>query len=126
MATIKYFANLIPLAEAQKLLTVADGTPVHHNTLLRWIKKGVGPRHNRIRLRATLVGKWLTSREWIEEFLSRRTEAALDAVDPYFQASESARRCEEAIAILAAERAACRTNRKSRKSPGEQPCSTTV
>ncbi len=52
---------------------------LHPSGVVRWIVEGVRlPDGSRLRLRAIRAGsKWLTSEEWLAEFLDAQTRAAL-------------------------------------------------
>src|SRR5947209_2976801 len=52
-----------------------NGRPTHTSTLIRWITAGTAaPSGEVVRLRAVrLGGRWLTTREWLEEYARRLT-----------------------------------------------------
>src|SRR5262245_43532573 len=52
---------------------------MHPSAILRWVTEGLKmPDGSRLRLRARRVGmKWMTSQEWLDEFLDTYTRASL-------------------------------------------------
>lgn len=60
-----------------------NGRPVHVATAWRWCKKGLLlPDGSRLRMEAVCAGRNLvTSRDAVDKFLSRLTEARLNVVD---------------------------------------------
>jgi hypothetical protein len=101
--------GLITLRQAQALLAEA-GKQADINTIIRWIRKGLGKGDERVKLKAQLLGQWFTTAEWIDDFINRRTEVSIsEKPNPYLLAVESVQQLEEAKTRLALLRASiCR------------------
>ncbi len=87
------------LQQASRLLPPGrNGRPVHIATLIRWITSGSrGPSGEAIRLRAIRMGhRWLTTREWLDEFAQRLTPTYGD--EPPVRPSTAGRRSAERVA----------------------------
>ena len=82
----------VTLAQAAKSLPPGrNGRPVHVATLLRWVVAGTSsPSGEIVRLQAVRMGgRWLTTREWLEDYARRLTPTF--GAEPPLRPSSSAR-----------------------------------
>lgn len=81
MHTVRHVGILLTMSNSeQQFLTLKEAARYcpgsrspHTDTVSRWIKKGV----RGVKLRALFVGQWVTTPEWLDDFLEARTAARL-------------------------------------------------
>ncbi len=95
--------HLLNLVDAGKLYPSSHGGRPHLSraAMYSWVTRGLKVNGSMLKLRAVKIGTgWFTTREWLEEFVSKTTAASVPAVAKMRTPAQRAKAEAEADRIL--------------------------